>query len=1026
MNILKNNVDQPPRTNFHLLPGRLRIGIPGLLNNQDLAFRIAHRLAKFPGVRVSYANPFSGQVLIIFDPFKTDLELLLAWISYISGQSPAIKEGPAQQDFYMQTYPPESPVPWHTLAGPEALALLDSTAETGLSHYTAQNRLETYGLNELKDGQQLSFWQIALASLNGFMTKLLLVAGGVSLLVGERTDAAVIGAIVAIQAVVETAQSCRAEKSLEDLKEFTTPLATVLREGRVQKIPGRELVPGDILHLNAGDVVPADAIIIEAVNLTTNEACLTGESIPVVKDNREKNDPGIPVADRANILFSGTSIIGGRATAAVITTGTHTELGRIAGLLKEVQSEGTNLQKQLNYLGKKITQLVAISVGMIAVINLLRGRPFWDVLRSGISLAVGAVPEGLPAVLTVALTTGVQRMVKRNALVRNMSAVETLGSTTVVCTDKTGTLTKNEMTVKELYIDRTFYQVTGDGYQPRGKIIHKENTNGENFSLVKKTLKVAALCNNAELRLNQGGRWTVIGDPTEGALLAAAAKAGLHQQNLREQYCRHKEIAFDAVRRLMAAVCEKPGGEYGVYVKGAPDAVLNQCSFAIGSAGTKPLNLKTRHKILAANETLARDALRVLAVAYKKLPPGTDLEMGDLESDLIFCGLIGMADAPREGVQEAIQKCHAAGIKVIMITGDHQKTAEAIAAKLGILEQGKSITGKELEKIPDAEFVKQVEDVAVFSRTTPDQKLRIVHALKSRGHIVAMTGDGVNDAPAIKKADIGIAMGATGTDVAREAADITLSDDNFVTIVDGVEEGRTVSMNLSSSIRYILSGSLSQLLTVFAAAIWGLPTPMLPAQILWVNLVTESIPAISLTADPPEENYMSQPPLNPEGRFLPDQGKTIFRKGILFGLITFGLYIGGLTWGGWSLDKARTMAFSQLVVNRTFNLLNERKKNQKTPETRGNPLVLPAAALSISMLAATMYLPFMRPLFSTLPLHFKDWFLLIANALAASKIDSFLATGTAKHIQALQPAPAPALNHNQTRQQHTYYSREPV
>jgi Ca2+-transporting ATPase len=722
--------------------------------------------------------------------------------------------------------------------------------------------------------------------------------------VGEKTDAAVIGAIVAIQAVVETAQSCRAEKSLEDLKEFSIPLATVLREGRVQKIPGKELVPGDILHFNAGDVVPADALIIEAVNLTTNEACLTGESIPVVKDNQEKNDPGVPVADRANILFSGTSIIGGRATAAVITTGIHTELGRIAGLLREVQSEGTNLQKQLDYLGKKITQLVAVSVGIIAVINLWRGRPLWEVLRSGISLAVGAVPEGLPAVLTVALTTGVQRMVKRNALVRNMSAVESLGSATVICTDKTGTLTKNEMTVKELYVDQVFYQITGDGYQPHGKIMHRDSAYVENssFPLVRKTLKVAALCNNAELRLNPNGRWTVMGDPTEGALLTAAAKAGLYQQNLQEKYCRHKEIAFDAVRRLMTAVCLEPGGEYGVYVKGAPDAVLNQCSFAIGKAGTEPLNLKTRRKILATNETLAREALRVLAVAYKKLPPETDLEKEDLEEDLeselIFCGLIGMADAPREGVQEAVQKCHAAGIKVVMITGDHQKTAEAIAAKLGILEQGKSITGRELEQISDAEFTEQVADVAVFSRTTPDQKLKIVHALKSRGHIVAMTGDGVNDAPAIKKADIGITMGATGTDVAREAADITLSDDNFVTIVDGVEEGRTVSMNLSSSIRYILSGSLSQLLTVFAAAIWGLPTPMLPAQILWVNLVTESIPAISLTADPPEEDYMNQPPFNPEGRFLPDQGKTIFRKGILFGLITFGLYVGGLTWGG--------------------------------------------------------------------------------------------------------------------------------
>ncbi|HZK17848.1 MAG TPA: cation-translocating P-type ATPase [Clostridia bacterium] len=802
-------------------------------------------------------------------------------------------------------------------------------------------------------------------------------------MVGEVVDAAVIGAIVIIQAVVEAAQSCRAEKALDKLKGLSDPHTTVLREGKITRIPSRELVPGDILHLSAGDMVPADAKIIEASNLLTNEACLTGESIPVAKDNRKSDLLRIPVADRANMLFSGTGIIGGRVTAVVIATGMQTELGRIAQLLGDVKSGRTNLQKQLDYLGKRITQLVAISVGTITVIYLLRGRSVWEVLRAGISLAVGAVPEGLPAVLTVALTTGVQRMVKRNAIVRNISAVETLGSTTVICADKTGTLTKNEMTVKELYADNTHYEVTGDGYRPDGEIKRK----GQDGRImipapVAKTLKASVLCSNAELRLDSKGKWSIIGDPTEGALLTAAAKADLWWQDLKNEFQRQREIAFDTDRRMMTVVCREPDGDFTVYVKGAPDSVINYCTSAAGSGQEKVLDLETRNRILKANDKMARQALRVLAVAHKRLPPDADLNKADLENNLTFCGLVGMSDSPREGVREAIRKCHAAGIKVIMITGDHQKTAEAVAEKLGILGRGKSITGRELEDISDDEFAKQALSIAVYSRTTPDQKLRIVRALKNHGQIVAMTGDGVNDAPAVKEANVGIAMGLTGTDVTREVAGITLSDDNFVTIVNGIEEGRTVGMNLAKSVRYILSGSFGQLLVVFTSAALGFPTPLLPSQILWVNLVTESLPAMSLTADPPEKDYMNRPPFNPGRRFVHSKSRDILRKGVLFGLGTFGLFASGLTWWGWTLNKARTMAFSQLVVNRVFNLIGGRKTK--------NPLIFPAAAMTVSTLAATMYLPFMNPIFSTVPLALKDWLLLTANAYIAGKVDAFL------------------------------------
>ncbi len=991
---------------FHLLPGRLRISVPGLLNNQELANKMAYRLAGFPGVRLSYANPLTGRVLINFDHKKTDLKCVLAWILGAGTKGtadevmipvarktadihPPTGEAPGMRVPTDEMPLEAAPIPWHILSNSKALALTQSSLETGLSRRVADKRLKAYGYNELGREQGDPFWRVALESLDSFMTKLLLLAGGVSLLVGEVVDAAVIGAIVVIQAVVEAAQSCRAEKALDRLKGLSDPHTTVLREGRTTKIPSRELVPGDILHLSAGDMVPADAKIIEATNLLTNEACLTGESIPVAKDNRRGDRLRIPIADRANMLFSGTGIIGGRVKAVVVATGMQTELGRIARLLGDVKSGRTNLQKQLDYLGKRITQLVAVSVGTITVIYLLRGRSVWEVLRAGISLAVGAVPEGLPAVLTVALATGVQRMVKRNAIVRNISAVETLGSTTVICADKTGTLTKNEMTVKELYVGETHYEVTGDGYRPDGVIRKKDSDSrvggGTREKIpwpVRETLRASVLCCNAELNLDSKGKWSIIGDPTEGALLTAAAKADLWWRDLRNQFKRYREIAFDTDRRMMTVVCREPDDEYLVCVKGAPDSVINHCTSIVGSGRVEGLGLETRNRILKANDKMARQALRVLAVARKKLPPDADLNGADLEKGLTFCGLVGMSDSPRVGVREAIQKCHAAGIEVVMITGDHQKTAEAIAAKLGILGRGKSITGSELEDISDEEFAKKALGIVVYSRTTPDQKLRIVRALKNRGQVVAMTGDGVNDAPAVKEANVGIAMGLTGTDVTREVAGITLSDDNFVTIVNGIEEGRTVGMNLVKSVRYILSGSFGQLLTVFTSAALGFPAPLLPSQILWVNLVTESLPAMSLTADPPEKDYMTRPPFNPSKRFIQGRGKDILRKGVLFGLGTFGLFASGLTWWGWSLSKARTMAFSQLVINRVFNLISGRRSK--------NPLILPAAAMTVSTLAATMYFPFMNPIFSTVPLAFKDWLLLSANACVVGKIDNFL------------------------------------
>lgn len=949
------------KENFHLLPGRLRVSIPGLLNNQDIADMIAHRLAQFPGIKLSHANPITGQVLIYYHPHRTDLGYLLSYFSRAGHRGTTTKASspPPSKGDVPPLLPAEdkepwgapSPgqsnyIPWHTQDAYRALLLLESSAKTGLSLGKVRERLRVFGPNELQERPPASFLQVALGTLQGFMTKLLLVAGGVSFLVGETTDAFVIVAIVFLQALVEGIQGCRAERSLASLKELTVPHVTVLREGKLFRVSGKELVPGDILHLNSGDVVPADALIIEATNLTTNEACLTGESIPVLKDGLKRVERNMLVADQTNMLFSGTSVIGGRVSAVVVATGMQTQMGQIACLLNDVYDEKTNLQRQLEYLGRKVTFLVVASVGMIAIISLLRGHSISQVLRNGISLAVGAVPEGLPAILTVALTAGMQRMVKRNAVVRDMSAVESLGSTTVICTDKTGTLTKNQMTAKELYIVPNFYELTGNGYKPEGDISPRGDAVWEEtLPIVIKTLRVAALCNNAELKFNSRGEWEVVGDPTEGALLAAAAKAGLSWQDLRRRYRRQREIAFASSNRRMTVICQEPQGGYGVYVKGAPDTLIDYCSRVIGIPHNKPLDLKIRRRILSANDAMSKKGLRVLAMAYKKLAAKPDLTAEDVESDLIFAGLIGMADPLRPGVEEAIAKCHNAGIKVVMITGDHQRTAEAIAARLGILERGISINGRELQQLSDGELTAKVENITVFSRTSPEQKLRIVRALKNRGQIVAMTGDGINDAPAIKEADIGIAMGLSGTDVTRGAANITLSDDNFVTIVNGIEEGRTVGVNLSKSVGYILSGSMGQLIAVLCSTLLGLPSPMLPSQILWVNLVTESMPAMAFTADPPEKDHMNRPPARIEDRFLPDGGRAIIRKGMLTGLTGFALYAAGLTWGGWPLEKARTMAFSQLVVSRVVDLIYGQLGRDGDKSTGGkNRLFLPAAA----------------------------------------------------------------------------------
>lgn len=1017
---------------IHYLPGRLRLGVPGLLGNQVFAGVLAARLSALPGVGAARVNPVSGRALIFYDPGKISPHRLLGEIfglppgrdrrrktlrnavhrlksgcpdglqafnqmaaalaaspprALSSGKSAAARgPGPASQR-----------MPWHALEVEEVLSALGTMTGYGLPKEAARGRLQKYGKNELAVKPPRSVLYLLLDPLRGFMVKLLLAAAGVSLLLGEVSDALVISVIVGLQAVVEAVQGYRAEKSLSALKELSAPTARVVRGGVLARVPARELVPGDLIMLEAGDRVPADARLLEVIGLMADEASLTGESVPATKKAAACPALRLSAGDRENIVFSGTCVAAGRGEAVVIGTGMETEMGKIASLLKDVETEPTPLQKRMELLGRGLTRGVLASVGAIAAIGLAQGIPLLEMLRTGVSLAVGAIPEGLPAVVTVSLAFGVQRMARRNAVVRRLTAVETLGGATVICTDKTGTLTKNEMTVKEIFCGGNFYKVTGEGCHPGGYFLRRGRPVKPGLEpALSEMLKAGVLCNNAALYRRENGYWKIEGDPTEGALLTAAAKAGLWWQDLREKYCREHEMAFDPERRMMSVACRDSGGRCAVYTKGAAGRVLGRCTKMLAGGRVSPLDDTARRRVLTAGELMAGRAMRVLALAWKNLDGEIDPDRLNLEEDLVFAGLAGMADPPRPGVREAVRKCHQAGVRVVMITGDHKNTAEAVAKKLGILQNGVAITGEDLDDMPDVELLEAAEQIRVYSRTSPAQKLRIVRALKKRGHVVAMTGDGVNDAPAVKEADIGLAMGRTGTDVTREAAGITLSDDNFTTIVAGIEEGRTVGDNIGKSIRYVLSGNAGQVLAVFLAAVAGLPAPLVPAQILWINLVTEGFPAMALAADPPHPDCMRRPPVRPSEKiFTAEAGGEIIRKGILSGITTFGVYAGGLG-AGWNPVKARTMAFSHLVLSRVFNIFDSRRAGRAgSSPGAANRYILPAAGLSAAMLALTMYVPALRPLFATVPLGMADWALIGLTSGLAGRVDS-LARGPVK------------------------------
>ncbi|MBX5466306.1 MAG: cation-translocating P-type ATPase [Firmicutes bacterium] len=879
-------------------------------------------------------------------------------------------------------------VPWHALPAPEVFLQVRTDPERGLSESEAERRLEEVGPNQLAEAPRVAWWRLFAEQFEDFMVLVLIAATAISFLLGEVGDAVTILAIVALNACLGFVQEYRAERSVETLRALTAPTARVLREGRVATVAASALVPGDVLELEAGDRVAADARLVAATFLAVEEAALTGESAPVEKRAEALVPEAAAVGDRHNMVFMGTTIRRGRGRAVVVATGMRTEMGAIAHLMQEAGHDQTPLQRRLEHLGRV---LVGFSVGIVAAVaitGVLRGEPLYQMFLTGVSLAVAAIPEGLPAIVTVALALGVQRMIRAHAIVRRLPAVETLGCTTVICSDKTGTLTMNRMTVTELWSGGTLWSLSE---APDASLRHDLGA--------RETLQGGGLCNNAQWDPDTGEGE---GDPTEVALIAAAYRA-LGPDWAGTSGRRTLEIPFESDRRRMAVAVEGPGGAATAWVKGALDAVLPQCRAILWQGREVPLDPERVKAVLAAQDGMALRALRVLAVARRALPSRMAPE--DLEEQLVLCGLVGMIDPPRPEARRSVALAKRAGVRTVMITGDHPDTARAIARELGILEDGQDgqvVTGADLDQWSDTELVRRVRSVPVFARVAPPHKLRVVRALKVAGEVVAMTGDGVNDAPAVKEADIGVAMGRTGTDVTKEASAMILTDDNFATIVRAIQEGRAIYDNIRKFIRYLLSCNVGEVLVMFVAAFAGLPLPLLPIQILFVNLVTDGLPAMALGVDPPAPGVMDRPPRRPqESLFARGLGGKIAFRGALIGLSTVAVFVWALR-GGQGLETARTMAMATLVLSQLFHVFDVRSEDRSFLEVGlfSNPWAVLAVLSSMAMLAAVIYLPGLAALFRTTPLSAAGW----AVVVGAS---GFIQLGAALRQLAMGPRQRP-------------------
>lgn len=864
--------------------------------------------------------------------------------------------------------------------------------EWGISSPQAEEKIKQYGKNTLAKEKKARPLKIFFGQFKDIMVIILLIATVISFFLGEVYDAVTIIVIVLVNAILGFVQEYKTEKTLLALKNMTAPTAKVYRDGRLTELPAADLAPDDVIVLEAGDKVPADAVLLHAKGVLAEESILTGESAAVPKEVGDVNDSDNSIG-KSNILYSGTVITKGTADAKVIATGLSTQMGKISDMLTDIDEELTPLQKRLAELGKAVAIICLAVCAIVAGAGILRGEPAFDMLMTGISIAIAAIPEGLPATVTIALALAVGRMLKQKALVHKLHSVETLGCTSVICTDKTGTITENKMTVSKVCCDGKQYDISGNGYRIAGEItLNGSSVNPSAEKPLSELMTCGVLCNNAAIsssrpvetrqrgRLDTSGEWETVGDPTEIALLAAAAKAGITAEKLKGSYHKADEIPFDSETRCMTVI-SRSGSALTAFSKGAADVILNRCGFILTSEGIKPLTPSIKRRIEAEHEKMTEDALRVLAFADKVLTSG--YKQQDLETGMVFLGLMGMTDPPRAEAINAVKLCRSAHIRTVMITGDHKNTAAAIAKKAGIYKKGDTVlTGAELEAMSDSELESIIDKVTVYARVNPADKLRIVRAFKKRGEIVTMTGDGVNDAPAIKEASIGVAMGVTGTDVTKQAADVVLLDDNFATLVSAVEQGRGIYANIRKFVRYLLSCNIGEVLTMFLGIIMGMPITLLPTQLLLVNLVTDGLPAIALGVEPAERENMKQPPRRSDESFFSDglMTKIIFR-GILIGLCTLGCFA-LFTYMFGDLTIARTGALFTLIMSQLAHVFEckSEKKNIFTVPYFSNPKLILAVLVSAAVIFAAMYVPFLQIIFTTAPLTMKQ--LLIAFGFA--------------------------------------------
>ncbi len=871
---------------------------------------------------------------------------------------------------------------------------LQTNSYTGLSDDEVKDRHQKYGFNELQEGEKQSLLLLFFAQFKDFMVLVLLVATLISGLLGEYVDAIAIIAIVFLNGALGFFQERKAEKSLDALKEMSAPQVHVLRNKKWIKIPSKEVVVGDILKFVSGDRIGADLRIIEASSLEVEESALTGESQPVVKTSEPLLFEAEGIGDEENKAFMGTMVTRGSGVGIVIATGMDTAMGEIAHLLQSAETITTPLQRRLEQLGKILIVTALILTIIVVLIGVLQGNSLYTMFLAGVSLAVAAIPEGLPAIVTVALSLGVQRMIKKKAIVRKLPAVETLGCASVICSDKTGTMTQNKMTVTKLWSGGKTWDVTGTGYVPQGEF----SLGGQVVSLktekpLLQLLTFGMLCNNADL-VEKGDRFVLDGDPTEGAMFVAALKAGLTKEQLQDRFTIVKEFPFDSIRKMMSVIVKDEAGKHFVVTKGAPDVLFSRCESILWDGKTASFNKDYQSVVNREMEGLASHALRMIAVGYKPLSSGNMiLHEAEAEKNLILVGLQGMIDPPRPEVKQAIKECREAGIKTVMITGDHVITAKAIAAQLGIIKgKERVIEGKQLNNMSVEELEDVVEDVSVFARVSPEHKLNIVKALQNKGHIVAMTGDGVNDAPAIKTADIGIAMGITGTDVAKEASSLILVDDNFATIKSAIKEGRNIYENIRKFIRYLLASNVGEILVMFFAMLIGLPLPLVPIQILFVNLVTDGLPAMALGLDKPEADVMKQKPRSPnEGVFARGLGWKIISRGFLIGITTLIAFYVVYRANPDNLAYAQTVAFATLVMTQlilVFDCRSEKSIFSRNPF--GNKYLVGAVLSSLLPMFAVIYYEPFQLVFHTVPIAPRDWLLIIGMA----SIPTFLLAGS--------------------------------